>query len=272
MKTQLTLQERLKDLRIEHDLYLEELANLTGISKSALGNYESDDFKEINHGNLITLAKFYNVSTDYILGLTENRKHPNTDLNNLHLSDDMVDLLTSGKINNRLLCEIVTHDKFKEIMANIEIFVDGIATSTLKSFNAYIENLKSEIIGKYPDANGDYTLQTLDSSLINEGDFFCHKTHKTWDTILQDIRKNHEHDVGSVPDNESTIDFLSTSFKIMRSPGDNIDKSLTAILHFFKIDYMALPDEDRFALRKIIKKSSYSKNAGIKHRKKGKKK
>lgn len=87
---------------------LEELAKLTGISKSALGNYENDDYKEINHGNLVTLAQFYNVSTDYLLCLTENKKHPNTDLTNIHLSDDMIDLLLSGFINNRLLCEIAT--------------------------------------------------------------------------------------------------------------------------------------------------------------------
>ena len=58
MKCKITLQERLKDLRVAHNLNLEELAKLTGISKSALGNYENDDYKEINHGNLVTLAQF----------------------------------------------------------------------------------------------------------------------------------------------------------------------------------------------------------------------
>ena len=48
MKCKITLQERLKDLRVAHNLNLEELAKLTGISKSALGNYENDDYKEIN--------------------------------------------------------------------------------------------------------------------------------------------------------------------------------------------------------------------------------
>ena len=84
MKCKITLQERLKDLRVAHKLNLEELAKLTGISKSALGNYENDDYREINHGNLVVLAQFYKVSTDYLLGLTENKNHPNTGLINLH--------------------------------------------------------------------------------------------------------------------------------------------------------------------------------------------
>lgn len=96
MKCKITLQERLKDLRVAHNLNLEELAKLTDISKSALGNYENDDYKEINHGNLVTLAQFYNVSTDYLFRLMKNKNHPNTDLSNLHLSDDIVDLLLSG--------------------------------------------------------------------------------------------------------------------------------------------------------------------------------
>lgn len=61
-----TIQERLKDLRLNKGLKLEELAEQTGISKSALGSYEKDDYKEINHGNLILLADFYGVSLDYL--------------------------------------------------------------------------------------------------------------------------------------------------------------------------------------------------------------
>ena len=57
MKRGITIQERLKDLRTEQHLRLEELAQQTGISKSALGSYENDDYKEINHGNLVTAGE-----------------------------------------------------------------------------------------------------------------------------------------------------------------------------------------------------------------------
>ncbi|MCI8593218.1 MAG: helix-turn-helix transcriptional regulator, partial [Lachnospiraceae bacterium] len=43
MKSRLTIQERLKDLRKEKDINLEKLEELTGISKSALGSYEAND-------------------------------------------------------------------------------------------------------------------------------------------------------------------------------------------------------------------------------------
>ena len=121
MKQGITIQERLKDLRTERHLKLEELAAATKISKSALGSYENDELKEISHKNLVELAKFYGVSTDYLLCLTENRNHPDTGLTELHLSDDMVELLKSGRINNRLLCEIATHEEWDAILRDIRL-------------------------------------------------------------------------------------------------------------------------------------------------------
>lgn len=68
MNTTLTIQEKLKDLRVEHGLTLEQLADQTGLSKSALGKYENDDYKDISPFAIVTLAKFYHVTTDYLLG------------------------------------------------------------------------------------------------------------------------------------------------------------------------------------------------------------
>ena len=45
---ELSIQERLKDLRVERGLTLEQLAEQTHLSKSALGSYEAEDFKDIS--------------------------------------------------------------------------------------------------------------------------------------------------------------------------------------------------------------------------------
>ena len=92
MQIKLTIQERLKDLRVERGLTLEQLAEQSGLSKSALGKYEADDFKDISPFSIVTLAKFYGVSTDYLLGMTETKNHPDTELDALHLSDDAIEV------------------------------------------------------------------------------------------------------------------------------------------------------------------------------------
>ena len=107
MKCKLSIQEKLKDLRIERNLRLEELAEATGLSRSALGSYETNEDKDISHTAVITLAEYYEVSCDYLLGFNENRKHRDSEIADLHLDDATVEILRSEKLNNRLLCEMI---------------------------------------------------------------------------------------------------------------------------------------------------------------------
>lgn len=49
---ELSIQERLKDLRVERGLTLEQLEEQVNLSKSALGSYEAENFKDISHYTL----------------------------------------------------------------------------------------------------------------------------------------------------------------------------------------------------------------------------
>jgi len=69
---ELSIQERLKDLRVERGLTLEQLEEQVNLSKSALGSYEAKDFKDISHYAIIKLAKFYGVTA----GAVPNKKSP----------------------------------------------------------------------------------------------------------------------------------------------------------------------------------------------------
>ena len=94
MQIKLTIGERLKDLRVVKKLTLEQLAVEVGISKSALGKYESDNGKDISPYSILLLADYYGVSCDYLMGRTETKNHPNTALHELHLSDASIDVYT----------------------------------------------------------------------------------------------------------------------------------------------------------------------------------
>ena len=141
MKTQLSIQERLKDLRVEKGMTLEQLSQQTKIPASTLGSYESDDYKEIPHRNIIELAKFYEVSTDYLLGMTENRQLDNIALSNLHLSDAALTLLKDRKINTLLLSELITHEQFRKFMLDLEIYVDGLDSAPPKTITEHWEEI-----------------------------------------------------------------------------------------------------------------------------------
>jgi len=63
---------RLKDLREDNDLVQKQIADVLGIDQRVYSNYETGK-REIPTRFVVTLAKFYKTSTDYILGLTDKR-------------------------------------------------------------------------------------------------------------------------------------------------------------------------------------------------------
>lgn len=65
---------RLKDTREDKDLLQKQIAIILGITRQQYGLYESGK-RIIPLDKLILLAKFYNTSTDYLLGITD-ETHP----------------------------------------------------------------------------------------------------------------------------------------------------------------------------------------------------
>ena len=174
----LSIQERLKDLRVERGLTLGQLAEQTGLSKSALGSYETEDFKDISHYALIKLAKFYGVTADYLLGLMETKNHPNADLADLRLSDEMIDLLKGGRIDTVLLCELTEHTDFVKLLADIQIYVEGIAATQIQNLNAWVDVARAEILEKYQPGEHDKTARVLQAAHVREGDYFSSRAEQ----------------------------------------------------------------------------------------------
>jgi len=66
------LSTRLKQLRLDKRLRQEQVARLVGVSKGAISAYETD-IRQPSYDVLIRLANLYRVSTDYLLGRTDDR-------------------------------------------------------------------------------------------------------------------------------------------------------------------------------------------------------
>ena len=64
---------RLRDLREDHDMVQKEVAAFLGIDQRVYSNYETGKL-EIPTLFVVSLARLYNTSTDYILGMTDEIK------------------------------------------------------------------------------------------------------------------------------------------------------------------------------------------------------
>lgn len=79
------LRQLIRDLREDHDLTQREVASYLGVSQQTYSNYENG-VREIPTNTVVALARFYQVSTDYLL--SSGSAYPgNTNLNSTYLED-----------------------------------------------------------------------------------------------------------------------------------------------------------------------------------------
>ena len=260
MQPKLTIQERLKDLRVERGLTLEQLSAETGISKSALGKYEADDFKDISPFSMVELAKFYGVSTDYLLGLTEQKNHPNTELDALHLGDDAIEVLRTGKFNHRLLSELICHKDFQRFMLDAEIYVDRIADMRVNDMNAVLKAVRQmALMNNGGDANDVY-LRTLEVAQIREDEYFGSLIVDDLKVILRDIREQHRPDTMTADESALVATVQGQLQDAMNFEGSSEEKKARSFLVTLGIDYDKLSKEQFVTLIEILKLSKHMKS------------
>ncbi len=259
MQPKLTIQERLKDLRVERSLTLEQLSTETGISKSALGKYEADDFKDISPFSMVELAKFYGVSTDYLLGLTEQKNHPNTELDALHLGDDAIEVLRTGKFNHRLLSELICHKDFLRFMLDAEIYVDRIADMRVNNMNAVLEAVRQMALMKNGGEENDLHLRTLEVAQIREDEYFGSLIADDLKGILRDIREQHRPDTMTADESSLVATVQGQLQDAMNFEGSVEEKKAKALLATLGIDYDAITMEQFVNLIEVLKLSKHLK-------------
>ncbi|MEE0371484.1 MAG: helix-turn-helix domain-containing protein [Oscillibacter sp.] len=260
MQPKLTIQERLKDLRVERGLTLEQLSAETSISKSALGKYEADDFKDISPFSMVALAKFYGVSTDYLLGLTEQKNHPNTELDALHLGDDAIEVLRTGKFNHRLLSELICHKDFQRFMLDAEIYVDRIADMRINDMNAVLEAVRQMALMKNGGDANDLYLRTLEVAQIREDEYFGSLIVDDLKVILRDIREQHRPDTMTADESALVATVQGQLQDAMNFEGSSEEKKARSFLVTLGIDYDKLSKEQFVTLIEILKLSKHMKS------------
>lgn len=257
MQVKLTIGERLKDLRVERKLTLEQLADEVGISKSALGKYESDNGKDISPYSISLLADYYGVSSDYLMGRTETKNHPNTALHELHLSDDAIDVLKTGNFNHRLLSEMICHKNFQTLMLDAEIYVDRIADMRIHDMNAVLEAVRHMTLAKHKGEEEDLHLRTLAVAQVQEEEYFGHVVSKDMAAILHDIRDAHKTDSTTADQTSAATQVHQQLENAVNFEGSSEEKKAKALLTTLGIDYDAITMEQFVNLIDVLRLSKH---------------
>ncbi|MFI3254683.1 MAG: helix-turn-helix transcriptional regulator [Eubacteriales bacterium] len=257
MKQEDTTGEKLHILRTGRDLTQDEVAEATGISKASICNYETKE-KDISHVNLMKLAQFYEVSSDYLLGLKNAKNHLNTEEKSLDLSDKVVNMLFLKKINVRLLCELMEHPLFPLLLTDLEVFVDGYVTMQLHNLNLPLEQAQKMVGEKYQVADDELYMRTLELAKIRENSYFSGILHSDLMEIIKDIRSKHENDTLSAPNEniaEKNKTFLQDNLEQTLNKGTPTSGTDTLELaESMGMNCEALTEEERGVFVELLKK------------------
>ena len=116
---------RITQLREERDWKKTELARRLGISHSQVSRIESGETGTLSSDILIRLAEVFDVSTDYLLGLTDVRTKKNLDVVQMNISEEAAIQLASGKLDLEMLSRLLEHKEFAKVLFLMRAYLDN---------------------------------------------------------------------------------------------------------------------------------------------------
>lgn len=146
--------DRVRDLREERGLTRKELAEHSGVNESLLGRIENNKNKKVSDEAVQALAKFFSVSTDFLLGLTDIPDRKNYDIEELGLSAESAKLLYTGKIDARILNLLLENPRFPQLAALLARYQNEIVKSGIAAMNQQLSFLSSLLLDQ-ADNNPD---------------------------------------------------------------------------------------------------------------------
>lgn len=121
---------KLKELRLEQNLSQKEIANIIGIAQQTYNHYEiEENIIPLKHLN--SLANYFDVSIDYILGLSDIRKYKNytKDIDSIKSGNILREFRKSKKLTQVKLANVL--NTFHTVIVDYEHGKNLIATPFL---------------------------------------------------------------------------------------------------------------------------------------------
>lgn len=219
MSVPLTTGERIGDMRTDERLSQKELSKLIGITTSQMSRIENDKAKYIGSDVLIKLAKKFNVSIDFILGLTDISSPKNYDIGELGLSEAAVKVFLSSSVDMQILNKVFEHKLFPYLMNLMKRYADGSIAAGVADQNE-IYDFMTSAIGDFVNDNPEHKAEAKDdiryikSHKMSDNEAVLVKIQRTFMAIIRDIKS--EADVEKAPSPVATSEFMKGAWEQLK--------------------------------------------------------
>ena len=112
--------ERIQDLLRENNMSQAELAEKIGLSESALSRYLSGQTDKLSTDNIVSIARVFDVTTDFLLCLTDIPFTTNFDIEKLGLSVKAAEKLLRRKVNPETVSHLIETQGFNLLIQQLD--------------------------------------------------------------------------------------------------------------------------------------------------------
>jgi transcriptional regulator with XRE-family HTH domain len=184
---------RLSNLRKDHDLSQKQLADQLHVTHSQISRIESGETKNPNISIVIDAARFFHVSTDYLLGITQITSPKSYDISELGLSEEAVTRLITRRIDVDILNRLLEHENFPKLCIMIRNYFDDTIAEGIMARNKVIDfavNQLTDLMTAEPSKRKEIIKdkQFLSSQKLGANEADIEKIKIQFMAILRDIK------------------------------------------------------------------------------------
>ncbi len=139
---------RITGLREREDMTLEELAAKVGVNATTPGRIEKGQTQKIGSDVLAALAREFNVSADFLLGLTDIPDRKNYGINELGLSAQAVQNLYTRRVNADAVSRLLEQPRFATLTAMIAQYLDDTFAAGVAAQNQIFASMSELLMGE----------------------------------------------------------------------------------------------------------------------------
>ena len=138
---------RLLDLCKSRKISQSQLAGVIGVDRSALSRFFSGKTDSLSHEYVIVIANYFNVTTDFLLGETDDPGRINYDIGELGLTVKAAECLYTRKVDPVVLCKLLEHERCGELMHEIGLYLDETMAAGIAAQNQLFNSLSNLLRG-----------------------------------------------------------------------------------------------------------------------------
>jgi len=142
------IRERIRDLYRAANIKQSELAGIIGIDKSTLSRFMTGKTDKLSDTSLQKIASHFQVSTDFLLGITDVSDRKNYEINELGLTAQAAKNLYTRKVDPGIVCELLEHPRFADLIRLLSAYKDEVYASGIAAQNQMLSSLAGMVLSQ----------------------------------------------------------------------------------------------------------------------------